>query len=82
MFANQVRHAAYRIAYAQVDARLAEVHRLELGVAVGKVQEVHLSAEGAASASGASSTMPLAAAMPMTCMNSRRFKPMDAALIC
>ncbi len=42
VFAHQVRHAADRVANAQVNAGLAEVDRLELGVAISEMQEMDI----------------------------------------
>ena len=39
VFANQMRQIAFHATNAQVDIGLAEINRLELGVAIGHVQE-------------------------------------------
>jgi hypothetical protein len=46
ILADQVRHAAVGFADAKVDARLAEVHRLQLRVAVGEVHEADVAESG------------------------------------
>ena len=82
VFADEVRRLAGRLADAEVHARLAEMHRQQLRVAVGEVQQVHvaearqvvhLADAGARPARRATrSAGRAAAATASTCRNSRR----------
>jgi hypothetical protein len=83
LLADQVRHLAELLAETEIDVRLAEVDRQQLGVAVGDVQQADVAELGQVVEFGGAllgqrevrcaALMPPAAATAMTWRNSRRF---------